>query len=34
MSVESAAAAYFAVGAAFGLDWLRSRIENLDTEGH
>jgi glutamate dehydrogenase len=34
LSVESAAAAYFAVGAAFGLDWLRSRIENLDTEGH
>jgi glutamate dehydrogenase len=34
LSVEVAAAAYFAVGAAFGLDWLRSRIESLDTEGH
>ncbi len=34
MSVESAADAYFRVGSAFGLDWLRSRIEGLDTEGH
>jgi glutamate dehydrogenase len=34
MSVDAAAAAYFGVGSAFGLDWLRSRIESLDTEGH
>ncbi len=34
LSVEVAAAAYFGVGAAFGLDWMRSRIESLDTEGH
>ena len=34
MSVEAAASAYFGVGAAFGLDWLRSRIEALDIDGH
>jgi len=34
MSVESAAMAYFGVGADFRLDWLRARIETLDTAGH
>jgi glutamate dehydrogenase len=34
LSVEAAARAYVAVGAEFGLDWLRQRIEGLDTEGH
>jgi glutamate dehydrogenase len=34
MSIESAARAYNGVGAEFGLDWLRERIEALDTEGH
>jgi glutamate dehydrogenase len=34
MSVAAAAAAYFGVGAEFGLDWLRSHIETLDTQGH
>jgi glutamate dehydrogenase len=34
ITVESAARAYFAVGSYFGLDWLRQRIEALDTEGH
>jgi glutamate dehydrogenase len=34
MSVDAAASAYFGVGAAFGLDWLRSRIEALDIDGH
>ena len=34
LSVDSAAGAYFGAGAEFGLDWLRSRIENLDIEGH
>jgi glutamate dehydrogenase len=34
LPVEAAARAYAAVGAEFGLDWLRERIEGLDTEGH
>ena len=34
LSVEAAARAYVTVGAEFGLDWLRERIEALDTEGH
>jgi glutamate dehydrogenase len=34
MSVDAAAGAYFGVGAEFGLDWLRGRIEALDIEGH
>jgi glutamate dehydrogenase len=34
MTVEAAARAYFNIGAYFGLDWLRSRIESLDTTGH
>jgi glutamate dehydrogenase len=34
LSVEGAARAYVAVGAEFGLDWLREQIEGLDTEGH
>ena len=34
MSVSAAAAAYFGVGAEFGLDWLRGHIESLDTQGH
>ncbi len=34
LSVAAAAAAYFAIGAEFGLDWLRSHIETLDTHGH
>jgi glutamate dehydrogenase len=34
LSVEAAARAYFGIGAHFGLDWLRSHIESLDTEGH
>ena len=34
MTVEAAARAYFGIGAHFGLDWLRSHIEALDTEGH
>ena len=34
LSVVSAARAYAAVGTEFCLDWLRQRIEALDTEGH
>ena len=34
ITVEAAARAYFGIGAHFGLDWLRSHIEGLDTEGH
>jgi glutamate dehydrogenase len=34
ITVEAAARAYFGIGSHFGLDWLRSRIEDLDTEGH
>jgi glutamate dehydrogenase len=34
LSVEAAARAYFGIGAHFGLDWLRTHIEALDTEGH
>jgi glutamate dehydrogenase len=34
MTVDAAARAYFNIGAYFGLDWLRSRIEGLDTTGH
>ena len=34
LSVETAAKGYFAVGGYFGLDWLRTHIEDLDTEGH
>jgi len=34
LTVDAAARAYFGIGAEFGLDWLRGRIESLDTEGH
>jgi glutamate dehydrogenase len=34
ITVEAAAHAYFGIGAHFGLDWLRSHIEGLDSEGH
>jgi len=34
LTVDAAARAYFSVGAEFGIDWLRSRIEALDTQGH
>jgi glutamate dehydrogenase len=34
LSVAAAARAYFGVGSEFGLDWLRSRIEELDIQGH
>jgi glutamate dehydrogenase len=34
ISVAVAARAYFGIGAEFGLDWLRSRIEELDIQGH
>jgi glutamate dehydrogenase len=34
LTVDAAAKAYFAIGGYFGLDWLRSHIEGLDTEGH
>jgi glutamate dehydrogenase len=34
LTVDAAARAYFGIGAEFGIDWLRSRIESLDTEGH
>jgi glutamate dehydrogenase len=34
LTVDAAARAYFGVGAEFGLDWLRERIEALDIEGH
>ena len=34
LTVDAAARAYFGIGAEFGLDWLRSRVESLDTEGH
>ena len=34
ITVEAAARAYYGIGSHFGLDWLRSRIEELDTEGH
>ncbi len=34
ISVAAAARAYFGIGAEFGLDWLRSRIEELDIQGH
>ena len=33
-SVAAAAKAYFAIGGYFRLDWLRTHIEGLDTEGH
>ena len=34
LTVDAAAKAYFAIGGYFGLDWLRTHIEGLDTEGH
>jgi glutamate dehydrogenase len=34
LTVEAAAKAYFAIGGYFGLDWLRTHIEGLDTQGH
>jgi len=34
LSVAAAARIYFAVGAEFGLDWLRSQIEGLKIQGH
>jgi glutamate dehydrogenase len=34
LTVDAAARAYFGIGAEFGLDWVRSRVESLDTEGH
>jgi glutamate dehydrogenase len=34
ITVETAARAYFGIGAHFGLDWLRHHIEGLDIEGH
>jgi glutamate dehydrogenase len=34
LSVAAAARIYFGVGSEFGLDWLRSRIEALDVQGH
>jgi glutamate dehydrogenase len=34
LTVDAAARAYFGIGAEFGLDWLRSRVEALDVEGH
>jgi glutamate dehydrogenase len=34
LGVEAAARAYFAVGEHFGLDWLRTEVEGLDTQGH
>jgi len=34
ISVAAAARSYFGIGAEFGLDWLRSRIEELDIQGH
>jgi glutamate dehydrogenase len=34
LSVAAAARTYFGVGSEFGLDWLRSRIEELDIQGH
>ncbi len=34
LSVAVAARTYFGVGAGFGLDWLRDRIEDLAIEGH
>jgi len=34
LTVEAAARAYFGIGAEFGLDWVRSRVEQLDTVGH
>jgi glutamate dehydrogenase len=34
LTVDVAARAYFGIGAEFGLDWLRSRVEALDVEGH
>jgi len=34
LSVAAAARTYFGVGSEFGLDWLRSRIEALDVQGH
>ncbi|MDH4166945.1 MAG: NAD-glutamate dehydrogenase [Gammaproteobacteria bacterium] len=34
LSVAAAAKAYFAIGGYFRLDWLRTHIEGLDTEGH
>ncbi len=34
ISVAAAARTYFGIGAEFGLDWLRSRIEELDIQGH
>ncbi len=34
LSVAAAARTYFGVGSEFGFDWLRSRIEALDIQGH
>jgi len=34
LSVAVAARTYFGVGSEFGLDWLRTRIEELDIQGH
>ena len=34
LSVAVAARTYFGVGSEFGLDWLRTRIEDLDIQGH
>jgi glutamate dehydrogenase len=34
LSVAAAARTYFGVGAEFGLDWLRDRIEELTIQGH
>jgi glutamate dehydrogenase len=34
LTVENAAKAYFAIGGYFGLDWLRTHIAELDTQGH
>ncbi|HET7201884.1 MAG TPA: NAD-glutamate dehydrogenase [Steroidobacteraceae bacterium] len=34
ITVDAAAGAYYAIGTHFGLDWLRTQIEGLDTEGH
>jgi glutamate dehydrogenase len=34
ITVDAAARAYYGIGTHFGLDWLRSHIEALDTQGH
>ncbi|AMN45989.1 hypothetical protein ACG33_02450 [Steroidobacter denitrificans] len=34
LPVESAAIAYFGVGTALSLDWIRQQIETLDVDGH